>query len=422
MALTPQMRHSIQLLGMSVTDLTEYIDSVLESNPCLKKIVESHASHKPGSSMPYQSGEPDDEATNIIEQRDDPYQRLISQARMMDINDDDMKIVEYLIYELDDNGYIVTDLSDAAENLSVRLEDVDRCLDLIQSMDPPGIGARDVRECLELQLKRSGKEDSVELRIVDSFLTEVARNDIEAISRELNISSAEAAKAVATIKKLNPRPASTLLSDKTEVLTPELIVRVDKSKIRIEINRGTVPQLRIYNPYESDLDIIKDPEAREFLKQHMDIAKTLVDNIKRREDTICKVADYILSYQRDYILKKSDGLRSLTITDVANALNFHPSTISRAVANKHILINDKPIALSSLLSHGVQKSNGDITSKSEIKTHILSLVAGEDRSKPLSDEAIRKMLADEGVVLTRRTITKYRTALKILPTHLRKKK
>lgn len=416
------MRHSIQLLGMSVKDLSEYIESILASNPCLKKLSEVRASRTKSSSFDAHDPDAPDEGVNLIEQSVDPYQGLVSQARMMDLDDKEMKIVEYLIYELDENGYMTSSLEDAAHNLSTSLEDVDHCLDILQSMDPPGIGAQDVRECLLIQLKRAGKEGSVEYRIVEDVLGEVAQNDTASIALKLGVAESAASKAVAAIKKLNPRPASTLLSVKSIEVTPELKATVDKQKVRIEINRGTLPQLKIYNPYENNLDIIKDPEAREFLKTNMDLARTLVDNLKRREDTVCKVADYILSFQKEYLLNRTDSLRCLTISDVAKEVGFHPSTISRAVSNKYVLVNGKTMALSSLLSHAVKKSDGAMASKSSIKTRIIQLVSAEDRSSPLSDDTIQKRLADEGIVLTRRTITKYRTALKILPTHLRKKK
>ena len=157
------------------------------------------------------------------------------------------------------------------------------------------------------------------------------------------------------------------------------------------------------------------------MKENINAAKSLIDNLKRREDTVCKVANYILSFQRDNLTKDKRDIKTLTIKDIARAIKFHPSTISRAVSHKYIKINDKVIPLKSLLSHGMKKENGEIQSKSSVKMRIGALVKSEDSSCPLTDDAIVDRLRAEGIILSRRTVAKYRLALRILPAYLRKK-
>ncbi len=410
LALTPQMRQSMQLLGMSAKELIEYIDSLIEKNPLLQKQYDT----KRSTSVDY----PD----KTIASEENPRLSLLSQLRMLNLDNKSMEIAEYLIYEMDDNGYIKIDLEEAAKDLFAGLDEVERVLSVIQNMDPPGIGARDVQECLQLQLKRQDKEDSLEYTIVTEFVKELARNDLKKILETLKIDEGRIQKAFSSIKKLNPKPASTILSKREEPVIPDLIANIKDNDVYLELNREFIPHLRLYNPYENKLEVIKDPQAKEFLKKNMNDAKGLIDSLKRREETMCRVADYILRFQGGSIKKDISQIRSLAIKDVASALKMHPSTISRAVSNKYIQIDDKVMPLKGLLSHGIKKHNGELASKISIKNRIKQLIDGEDRSKPLSDKSIKDMLEKEGVPLKRRTVAKYRGSLRILPTSLRRKR
>ena len=421
MSLTPQMRQSLNMLGMSVSDLTEYIEFAATQNPFLQKILANQAIDKYNSRAAMSKSESPYELENNIRDAENPRSSLLSQIKMTAISDELLEIAEYLIFEMDDNGYISLEPEEAARDLSVSVEDVQECLDAIQGLEPAGIGAQDITECLQLQLKRRGMEDSLEYKIVSSYLAEVAREDIERIVKALKTDAKAVKDAVAIIKKLNPRPASTILSKNSERVIPELTATFEKNKLRLELNRGTVPGLKLYNPYENDFNVIKDPEARKFMQENINAAKNLIDNLKRREDTICKVADYILSFQRDNLTKDKHDIKTLTIKDVAKAVKFHPSTISRAVSHKYIKVNDKVISLSSLLSHGMKKENGEIQSKTAVKMMLERLVKNEESSSPLTDDAISDRLKKEGIYLSRRTVAKYRLALHILPAYLRKK-
>ncbi|HPM43541.1 MAG TPA: hypothetical protein PLV52_06900 [Candidatus Omnitrophota bacterium] len=304
----------------------------------------------------------------------------------------------------------------------VDAEEVDRCIDLIQEMDPPGIGARNLKDCLQIQLRRSGKEKSLEYRIVDECLGEMATGDLKRIAILLKADEKDIKKAFEALKKLNPRPGSSVLSVEADHIAPELIAKLDKKSVHLEINKGLFPRLRIYNPYENDFDIIKDPEARKFMKENMDFAKGLIDGLSRRETTLCKVAKYIIEEQKESILKPENHLKTLTIDGVAKALNFHPSTVSRAISKKYVRIDNRPVALSSLLSHRAKHKNGADISKASVKEKIRAMIKTEDPARPLKDNEIYNRLRDEGIALERRTVAKYRNALRILPYNLRKKR
>ncbi|MDP3791000.1 MAG: RNA polymerase factor sigma-54 [Candidatus Omnitrophota bacterium] len=416
MSLTPQMRQSLNILGMSVSDLAEYIDFAVTQNPFLKKLIDEKRS------FDKYRGEISQIPDKTIKQDEDPRHALLSQIKMSGLTDNMLEIAEYLIYEMDDNGYITIDLEEAAEDLGVDCEEVSECLCLIQEMEPAGIGAKDIKECLQLQLKRKGKGNSLEWRIVGSFLSEVAQENIEKIAKELKVDRAKVKEAVSSIKKLNPRPASTILAKESKNVIPELMAKVDEKKVRLELNRGSIPGLKLYNPYANDFDIIKDPQARKFMQENINAAKGLIDNLKRREDTMCKVADYILNFQRDAIYRDIHHIRSLTIKEVAHATNFHPSTISRVVSNKYIQLNDDVVPLKSLLSHGIKHVDGQLHSKTSIKKTIETLIKREDPSRPANDGEIHQVLKKvAGINISRRTVAKYRASMRILPAHLRKK-
>lgn len=429
MVLTPQMRHSIKLLSMSTKDINEYINSAVEANPFLMKVI-SRA--RKNGQEPWQNGQSGyesgagsetsyDYADSAVHKESDARSSLLSQLRILGLEEKEMEIAEHVVSEIDDNGYITIPMDELAKDLFAPAEEVEECLNKIQSLDPPGIGARDVRECLQLQLKRMGKEDSVEYRIVSEFIHELATLDVEKISKALGVEIDDVRNAIFNIKKLNPHPASTMLSERPEPIMPDMVARVRGANIRLEVNKERLPRLRLYNPYENKLDIVKNPETRKFMKDNIDAARYLIDSLKRREETMFKVADYIVNFQRDDVINEAGEIRSLTIKDVSAALNLHSTTVNRAVSNKYIEVNDKVMPLKSLLSHGVKKENGEVTSKTSVKKKIAGIIRSEDTRCPLTDKAVQEKLTHEGIIIKRRTVAKYRTALRILPTHLRKK-
>ena len=416
MTLTPQMKHSIQLLGMSVMELNDYIDSVLASNPFLEKHAVKQSNRMNGLASP------DFKDDMQIKDEVNPREFLLSQVRTLNLGEKELEIAEYLIYELDDSGYIKADSDAIAQDLFTDEETVEGVLAAIQTLDPPGIGARDIKECLQIQLARLGKETSLEYTIVTNYLSDVAINDIPRIANFLDTDKAIIQKCVDFIRTLNPRPGSTLLSKGADKIIPDLTAKFTDKKVRLELNRESIPRLRLYNPYENKLDVIKDPQAKEFLKENMGAANQLLDNIKRREETMCRVAEYILNHQKENCVVRSQDIKTLTLKDVADALGLHRSTISRAASNKFIQIGAEVICLKSFFSDGMKKENGEITSKAGVKNRIKKLVNEENKAKPISDKIIRDILAQEGIVLERRTIAKYRESLRILPRHLRKDK
>jgi len=414
MALTPSMRQSLQLLGMSTYDLNEYIESALEKNPFLKKehIPQTHT--KKASELPNYA--------DFIKGKENPREELVAQIRMRGGSDKLFKVAEYLIYEMDDNGYITAELADIAEDGEFGLDLVQEALGLIQELDPAGIGAQDPGECLQLQLRRSGMEDSLEYRIVSDFIGELAREDIDEIAGSLGEKKSAVEGALKRIKKLNPRPASNMLAQEAKKIIPDIIVDVKDGKLELFLNKNWLPQLAFHNPYEGEPDISEDKQASSFIKQNKESAKYIIDGLKRRENTLLKVAYHILDFQKEGISAHSHEIRPLGAKDVSDALGMHKTTITRTISNKYILLYNRVCPLKDFLSRAYKHTNGERTSTSSIKAKIARLIKGEDLKKPLSDQKVKEILDQEGISLTRRVIAKYRGSLKILPTHLRRRK
>lgn len=420
-SLTPQMRQAIKLLTMSTTELNEFVDAAIAENPFLKREAGKKEAGIYKSTSSSRSNANLTEYESTIAQEENPRVKLLSQAKMLGLEGKMLEIAEYLIYEMDDNGYITTDHEEVADALLVKVDEIEQTLKVIQCMEPAGIGARNVCECLQLQLKRMAKADSLEYTLVTRFLNEIARNDLEKIAKALHVDKKRVKNAADAIRKLNPRPASNMLDKEAVTIIPDLIAQTRNKKLTLRLNKDWLPQLRLYNPYESAPDITKEQEAKKFIKKNEERAKALIDNLKRREETLYKVAEYILTFQRDNLFQKERFIKSLTINEVAKALNLHPSTISRTVCNKFVQISNDALPLKAFLSKGVQKKDGQIISKSAIKKKIEILIKNEDKTHPLSDEAIKERLAAEDIKVERRTIAKYRNAMRILPAHLRKK-
>ena len=414
MALTPSMRQSLQFLAMSTQDLNTYIEEALEKNPFLKK------EYLPQARVPKEADIPD--YTSLIQVKTNPREELIGLIRMRGVSEQLAALADYLIYEMDENGYITTDLVDVAEDSGADLDVVEEALAVIQELEPAGIGARDTKECLQLQLRRKGLGDALEYRIVTDFLGEVARDDVEAIAHAMGEDKAAVMAAIRNIKKLNPKPCSNILSTEAKKVIPDIIVDIRDRDLVLILNKAWLPQLEFHNPYEGEPTISNEPEAQKFIKDNKQAAKYIIDGLKRRETTLLKVAHYVLEFQKETVLEHSADIHPLTAKDVAHALSMNNSTITRCVSSKYVLLHNKVYPLKDFLSKGVPMTNGASTSKTCIKNTIGEFIKAEDPKKPLTDQKIKDMLQAQGVTLTRRTVTKYREAMKILPTHLRRQR
>lgn len=349
-------------------------------------------------------------------------EHLLEQTRMSELTDDDYGVAEVLIGSIDDYGY----LKESVENLSLatgidpgRVRDV---LEVIQSFFPVGVGARDLRECLLIQLRRAERQNTLEYRIVDQFMDALGKRRLPEIARGLNVGVDLVQEAVERIGCLEPRPGREFLSNSQQYVLPEVFVQFSDGEFTVATNNDHVPHLRISNAYKDLMAQAKSSgEVREYIRDKIRAGKFLIKSIHQRQETIVNIAREIVNRQREFMEKGVAHLKPMTMVQVAEVVGVHETTVSRAVSGKYIQTPQGIFEMKYFFTSGIQSaSGGSGVSNTSVKDMIGEMVRREDTSKPLSDEEIVKRLADKDIKIARRTVAKYRSELNILPSHLRK--
>ena len=350
---------------------------------------------------------------------------LMDQLRQAEVADDEMEqYCEEIIGSIDDSGYLRTHLADIAT--ACQTTDVDKvrkALEIIQGFDPPGIGARDLRECLLLQLERQGKQKSLEYRIVDKHMDDIGRNKLREITRRQNVSMGEVQEALERIKKLYPYPGSLVTpTPTTNFVTPEVFVEKDENgEWQVRSNNDRIPRLRI-SPYY--LKMLKDKnatsEVKSYIRQKIADSKLLLRAMAQRESTIVRITRSLLQHQRGFFDEGIENMKPLTMSQVAEDIDVHETTVSRAIANKYMMTPHGLFPFRHFFSAGYTTEGGDEVSSHVVKQKLRELVNSEDKSKPLSDQKLAQMLKENGFDVARRTVAKYREELGIMSSNMRR--
>ncbi|MFH1061449.1 MAG: RNA polymerase factor sigma-54 [Candidatus Omnitrophota bacterium] len=345
---------------------------------------------------------------------------LMQQFRIMSEHADDQLIAEQIIGNIAENGYLMTSAEEISQTNNFPLDRVNQVLSIIQSLEPAGIGARDLRECLLIQLKRQGKENSHEAQIVANFLKELAAKKYSLISSALKLPLPQIKKYAQKISELDPKPCRGFATEALSIV-PDVILEKAADKYEIIINSKNLPKLSISQLYKKMLKEKKcEKEALQFIREKLQNAQNLINGLTQRQQTLERVTKCIIDYQQDFIEKGVSNLKPLTLKEVAEKLEVHPSTISRTVANKFIQTPYGTFALKKFFSQSISTEQGSLSNQN-IKATIDELVKTESEDKPLSDQEIVSLLTEKGMPISRRTVTKYRNALKIPAAHLRRK-
>ncbi|MDT8391722.1 MAG: RNA polymerase factor sigma-54 [Lentisphaeria bacterium] len=352
-------------------------------------------------------------------------ENLLNQMReLMDVTDEDRRICEEIIGSIDDKGYLRSHPADIAIACGLgQLEPVERCLKMVQTFDPPGIGARDLRECLMLQLERLDRKQSLAFRIVDKYLDDVARNRLEAVCKKARVSPPALREALQEIRRLYPHPGALIApSQNTDFIAPEVFIeKDDKGKWIIRSNHDSLPRLRISAYYLNMLrDAATPPDVKNYIRQKISDSKVLMRAIEQRESTIVRISRSLLKYQADFFDEGLPGMKPLTMSQVADDIQVHETTVSRAIANKYMMTPHGLLSFRHFFTSGYTASDGQEVSSLVVKERIRHFVGMEPSSKPLSDQKLSDMLKEEGYAVARRTIAKYREELGIPPSSLRR--
>jgi RNA polymerase sigma-54 factor len=346
---------------------------------------------------------------------------LIEQVRESGLAEDLKPVAEMLIGNIDDYGYLKATVDELTVSTGLPLEKIQEVLKVIQSFDPPGVGARDLRECLMLQLERSGQQNTLEYRIVNEFMEALGKRRIPEIARGTGQDVDEVQESLERIARLEPRPGRAFLPDNDTYILPEVFVHRADGDFVVTTNNEHIPHLRISNTYK---DLMaqgeNSAEVRNYIREKIRAGKFLIKSLHQRQQTILNIAREIVQRQRDFMEKGVAFLKPLTMVQVAEVVGVHETTVSRAVSGKYMQTPQGIFEMKYFFTAGIQTATGDGMSNTSVKDMIADIFEQEDTGKPLSDQEVVRMLKEKGIVIARRTVAKYRTELNILPSNLRK--
>lgn len=327
-----------------------------------------------------------------------------------------------IIGNLDSRGYLRIDLEEVANRTELSLEKAEEALRLVQGFDPAGVAARNLQECLLLQLRRQGKGQEVEAKIVESYLELLARKKLPEIAKLLHVPISRVTTAAALIRTLQPNPGGSFRRTEREAIV-EVDLRVERvdGKWTVLTSEAVIPRLRISGAYKDLLHANgQDPGLRNYLKDKIRSGRFLLKCLRLRQQTLSEVASAIVDCQTEFLDHGLSHLRPLTMGEIARRVGVHETTVSRAIANKYIETPHGIFDLKYFFRPGYQTAKGDLLSNQTVKATLEEMVRKEDPRNPLSDQEIVEAFQQKGIALARRTVAKYRAALKILPSHLRR--
>lgn len=348
-------------------------------------------------------------------------EQLLEQVRMSDLTKDQQSVAEMIIGNIDDSGYLRASVDELSFSTNIPADKVLEVLQVVQTFHPPGVGARDLRECLLLQLERAGRKQTLEYLIIDQQMEALGKRRFPEIARALGKTTEEVQEACKRISHLEPRPGRDFLPDDNLYVVPEVFVQKVGEDYVVSTNNEAVPHLRISNTYK---DLMAQPnssaEVRDYIRDKIRAGKFLIKSLHQRQQTLLNIGREIVSRQREFMEHGVTRLRPMTMAQVAEVVGVHETTVSRAVAGKYIDTPQGVFEMKYFFTSGIPTASGVGMSNASVKDVLSSMVASEDRTHPLSDEEIVKRLIEKGIMLARRTVAKYRSELNILPSHLRK--
>lgn len=441
LSMTPELIQAIQILQYNNQELNEYIDKELLENPILESEYHKEsdteididslrdqliqADENVEAYKQWESHSTSDEYSyeNFVAFNYTLTEFLIEQLHFSSLKGQDAEIGRYIIENIDDNGYLSMSLEEICSVLDVDLDSCERVLDLIHTFEPSGVGARDLNECLIIQLASLGElTDEIEF-IISNRLKDLADNKYALISKEVGISIAEVQGIADLIRTLEPKPGRGFDSDNSiKYIIPDIYVEETNGEYVVSANDGSTPSLHISSYYNSLTEEAKsDKELSNYLNNRFNSAMWLMKSIEQRKKTIYNVASAIVQFQNDFFAKGERFLKPLTLKQIAETVGVHESTVSRAINGKYMQCPRGVFELKYFFTGGILNEDGSGVSSNSIKSMIKEFVDTEDDKKPLSDSKISEMLHEKGIDISRRTVAKYRDDIGILPSSKRRR-
>lgn len=477
LTMTPQLQQAIRLLQLSTLDLKQEIQDALDSNIMLEtdedgrlreqstESAESQQDNNAASSendknneteinaeansmpeelpvdsswedvfdapTPVSSGNNNNsEGIDFLAQQSHSQtlqDHLIWQMNLSVLSDTDLLIANSIIDGINEDGYLKTPLEDivsAIDDEEVELEEVEAVLHRVQNFDPPGVAARDTRECLLLQLRQLPEDilfRKQATELVDHLFKYLADQDLRMIKRRLGVNDDQLQQIMTLIRSLNPRPGTSIAESKTEYVEPDVFVRKLNGQWQVNLNGHAAPKLRVNSEYASFIRRADDSSDNTSLKNHLQEARWFIKSLQSRNDTLMKVATKIVEFQQGFLEHGEEAMKPLVLRDIADELEMHESTISRVTTQKYMHTPRGTYEFKYFFSSHVSTSAGGECSATAIRALIKKLIAAEKQAKPLSDNKISQILVDQGIEVARRTVAKYREAMGIPPSNERKR-
>lgn len=445
--LAPQLRQSLKILALPLLDLKQMIGDELLDNPVLEeeqselvyssdsqeaveKLLDPLSPLNDDTRLPASSTQAGDEsrenfAQSILTRKPSLQDVLLRQLGISAQSDEEIRIGQEIIGNIDDNGYLKASTDELAAALQIPAEKVEQVLSVVQRFEPAGVGARSIAECLLIQLRTCNENDPLLPQIIEFHLEDVARKNYSKIAKTLNVTAEDVENAVKKISLLNPKPGRNFSSEEAQQVVPDILIDADEDgNLTIRINNEEFPRLLISAGYKEMLrkpDL--DEQTREFLMNKLKRAYELVRAVSRRQGTLRRVVEVLADIQKDAILEGPSLLKPLTFREVAEKVQMHESTICRVVMNKYCDTPCGVMALKDFFPSRLARTERpeDAVSSQYIKSLISELIAQENKKQPLSDDAIAGLLKqDNGLNVARRTVAKYREEMKILSSSYRK--
>ena len=472
LVLAPQLRQSLKILQVAALDLRSVIQEELQNNPTLEEmpmegvsldkeqtdksneVGENGSSETPeqheemdfsnskeyeilsklnedwrdhmaqaGGSQPYTSedAEKRQHFFDSLVTETSLQEHLMQQADLADMPPKVLEAMRYLVGSLDDRGFLTQSAPDIALQTNLPLDVVQQAIKLLKNFEPAGISCQNIAESLIQQLIAKGRSDSLAARILRDHFALLSRRRIPEIARKLGSHMDDVQVAIEEIGTLDPAPGRRFADDNNRVVVPDVTVEKDGEEWKIILNNDYIPRLRISNTYrELIAKGTLSKQEREYLRERMRSGKFLINSIEQRQQTIERITREIIKVQTDFFEKGVSKLRPLTMTQIADVVGVHETTVSRAIANKYIHTPHGVFDFKYFFTPGYQADNGASVSNTSVKDMINDLIAGEDRSHPLSDQEIVGKLQEKGINIARRTVAKYREELGLLPSNLRR--
>ncbi|NUU66947.1 RNA polymerase factor sigma-54 [Enterobacteriaceae bacterium BIT-l23] len=462
LAMTPQLQQAIRLLQLSTLELQQELNQALESNPLLEQsdpldevaTTESSDSETLDSrdaleqdSMPeelpldaswdeiYTAGTPSGTGTDYVDDELPIYQGettqslqdyLMWQVELTPFSDTDIAIATSIVDAVDDTGYLtitVQDILDGMGDEEVTQEEVEAVLKRIQRFDPVGVAARDLRECLLIQLSQFAPETprlNEAHQIVNDHLDLLANHDFRSLMRVTRLKEEVLKESVGLIQSLDPRPGQSIQTSEPEYVIPDVLVRKHQGRWVVELNGDSIPRLKINQQYAAMGTSARNDSDSQFIRSNLQEAKWLIKSLESRNDTLLRVSRCIVEQQQAFFEHGEEHMKPMVLADIAQAVDMHESTISRVTTQKYLQSPGGIFELKYFFSSHVSTEGGGEASSTAIRALVKKLIAAENPAKPLSDSKLTAMLSDQGIMVARRTVAKYRESLSIPPSNQRK--